>query len=118
MSLQIASEPIAIVGSACRFPGSASSPSRLWKILRDPPDLLKEIPPSRFSSKGFYHVDGEHHGTSNIESSNLLDEDHRQFDNTFFNINPREAGQLRARSVPQTIPDESSSFGPAGLNNT
>lgn len=40
-------EPIAIVGSACRFPGDSSSPSKLWDLLREPRDVLQEIPDSR-----------------------------------------------------------------------
>jgi len=87
-------EPIAIVGSACRFPGGSSSPSALWSLLEEPRDLLKEIPASRFNPGGFYHPNEEHHGSTNVKSSYLLDEDHRQFDNNFFNVNPREAAAL------------------------
>ena len=57
-------EPIAIVGSSCRFPGGANTPSKLWELLKEPRDLLEEIPPSRFYPNGFYHPDGEHHGVS------------------------------------------------------
>ncbi|KAI0481398.1 thiolase-like protein [Xylariaceae sp. FL0804] len=84
-------EPIAIIGSSCRLPGGASSPSKLWDLLKDPADILKEIPPSRFNTDGFYHQDGEHHGSSNIRYAYLLDEDHRVFDHSFFGISPREA---------------------------
>lgn len=57
-------EPIAIVGSSCRFPGGATSPSKLWELLKEPRDLLSDIPSSRFNAKAFYHEDGEHHGVS------------------------------------------------------
>lgn len=57
-------EPIAVVGSSCRFPGGLSSPSELWKFLQEPHDLLSEIPPSSFNPKAFYHHDAEHHGVS------------------------------------------------------
>ncbi|MBE3043705.1 hypothetical protein IMZ48_14265 [Candidatus Bathyarchaeota archaeon] len=40
-------EPIAIVGSACRFPGDSTPPSKLWDLLREPRDVLQEIPDSR-----------------------------------------------------------------------
>ncbi|KAK2606646.1 hypothetical protein N8I77_005380 [Diaporthe amygdali] len=84
-------EPIAIIGSSCRFPGGASSPSKLWELLRDPRDLLSDIPSSCFNAKAFYHSDPEHHGCSNVTTSYMLDEDSRVFDHNFFNISPKEA---------------------------
>ncbi|KAI0172766.1 lovastatin nonaketide synthase [Hypoxylon sp. FL1284] len=84
-------EPIAIVGSGCRFPGGANSPSSLWKLLERPRDLSQEIPADRFSTKGFYHHDGARHGTTNVRHSYFLDEDVRLFDAAFFNISPNEA---------------------------
>ena len=87
-------EPIAIIGSGCRFPGEANSPSKLWELLRKPRDLLKEISPDRFNPKGFYRPDGMYHGSSNVQESYLLEEDHRQFDAQFFNIKPVEANSI------------------------
>ncbi|POS79314.1 polyketide synthase/peptide synthetase [Diaporthe helianthi] len=84
-------EPIAIVGSACRFPGGASNPSKLWDLLREPRDVLRKIPEDRFNPEAFYHADGAHHGTSNVTESYLLEEDPRVFDAGFFNIKPVEA---------------------------
>jgi hypothetical protein len=55
-------EPIAIVGSGCRFPGGCNSPSKLWELLQRPRDLRAEIPSTRFDSRGFYHANGEHRG--------------------------------------------------------
>ena len=57
-----AREPIAIVGSGCRFPGGASSPSKLWDLLEQPRDIVREIPPSRFNTEGLYHQDSQYHG--------------------------------------------------------
>ena len=87
-------EPIAIVGSACRFPGGASSPSALWKLLESPRDVLVDIGEDRFNSTSFYHPDGSHHGTSNVRQSYLLQEDVRVFDAAFFNISPNEADSM------------------------
>lgn len=84
-------EPIAIIGSGCRFPGNASSSSRLWNLLASPRDLSRRVPETRFNPNGFYHVNGEHHGASNVTKSYFLDEDPRLFDSVFFNITPREA---------------------------
>jgi len=84
-------EPIAIIGTACRFPGESSTPSRLWKLLSEPRDVLTKIPPTRFNPDGFYNKDGEYHGSSNVTESYLLAEDHRLFDAGFFRIKPAEA---------------------------
>lgn len=87
-------EPIAIVGSGCRFPGGANSPSALWKLLEDPRDVCLNIPQDRFDETGFYHPDGSHHGTTNVRKSYFLQEDVRVFDASFFNISPNEAESM------------------------
>lgn len=99
------SEPVAIVGSACRFPGGATSPSKLWKLLEKPRDLCQEIPPDRFNPAGFYHPDGSHHGTTNVRHSYLLEEDIRVFDAAFFNISPNEADAIdpQQRLLMETV---------------
>ncbi|KAJ5116056.1 Nonribosomal peptide synthetase [Penicillium angulare] len=84
-------EPIAIIGSSCRFPGGASTPSKLWKLLHSPRDVLCPIPAERFDPAGFYHQNGEHHGTSDVRHSYLLEEDPCVFDAPFFSLNAREA---------------------------
>ena len=87
-------EPIAIIGSGCRFPGEASSPSKLWDLLHEPRDLLREIPADRFSAKGFYHRNGLHHGNSNVQHGYFLSEDFRHFDAKFFGIKGVEANAI------------------------
>ncbi|KAK0710384.1 hypothetical protein B0T21DRAFT_340648 [Apiosordaria backusii] len=84
-------EPIAIVGTGCRFAGGATSPSRLWQLLANPTDVSRRIPASRFNIDAFHHPDGEYHGTTNSPSAYFLDQDHRVFDASFFSITPREA---------------------------
>jgi hybrid polyketide synthase/nonribosomal peptide synthetase ACE1 len=87
-------EPIAIIGTGCRFPGNATTTAKLWELLSQPRDLSTEIPLSRFNSTGFYHPDGSHHGTSNVQKSYFLEEDVRQFDSQFFNISTTEAESM------------------------
>jgi hybrid polyketide synthase / nonribosomal peptide synthetase ACE1 len=84
-------EPIAIVGSGCRFPGGASTPAKLWNLLSKPHDVLAPIPESRFCSEGFYHEDGEYGGHSNVRDSYLLSTDCTAWDAGFFNIAAGEA---------------------------
>lgn len=91
----IMAEPIAVVGSSCRFPGGASSPSKLWQLLQRPKDVLVDIPKDRLGLRAFYHEDGEHHGSTNVVAkAYLLEEDPRLFDAPFFNINPMEADAM------------------------
>ncbi|KAI0479863.1 hypothetical protein F4859DRAFT_529997 [Xylaria cf. heliscus] len=92
--LNYPSEPIAVVGSACRFAGEVSSPSKLWDLLRTPRDVLSKIPPSRFNAAKFHHPDNLHHGTSNVQHAYLLSEDHRLFDAQFFGVKPVEASAI------------------------
>ena len=87
-------EPIAIIGSACRFAGDATSPSKLWELLKTPRDVLSEIPASRFSAEGFHHHDGLYHGHSNVKHSYFTSEDPSAFDAEFFGIKPIEAKAL------------------------
>jgi len=87
-------EPIAIIGTGCRFPGGTNSPSKLWKLLREPRDLAVKIPLDRFNIDAFYHPDGSHFGTTNVKESYFLEEDLRCFDSQFFNIQPAEAEAL------------------------
>ncbi|KAK3296553.1 uncharacterized protein B0H64DRAFT_323128 [Chaetomium fimeti] len=87
-------EPIAIVGSSCRFPGGVSSPSELWDLLRQPWDVLSEIPRSRFNTDKFYHPDTNHSGKMNVRHSYLLKQDPRSFDAQFFGIKPLEANAV------------------------
>ncbi|KAK1241374.1 hypothetical protein MKX08_001348 [Trichoderma sp. CBMAI-0020] len=98
-------EPIAIVGSSCRFPGGANSPSKLWQLLKDPKDVLVKIPPSRFNPDGFYNTNGEHHGSTNVLHSYLLQENHREFDHNFFKIHPKEAESMdpQQRMLLETV---------------
>ncbi|KAL0941609.1 hybrid NRPS/NKS cluster containing protein [Colletotrichum truncatum] len=98
-------EPIAIIGTGCRFPGDCNNPSKLWELLRHPCDLLKEIPEDRFSVDGFYHPDNSHHGTSNVRHSYFLEDDLRLFDAQFFGIKATEANSVdpQQRLLMETV---------------
>lgn len=87
-----AKEPIAIIGSACRFPGGASSPSKLWDLLKEPRDVLRDFPEDRLVLSNFYNENGSFHGSTDVKNkSYLLSEDIRAFDAPFFHINALEA---------------------------
>lgn len=98
-------EPIAIVGSGCRFAGNSDSPSKLWELLRDPRDVRKAIPDERFSVKGFYHPNGAYHGHANVQHAYLLEDDPSQFDAEFFGIKATEAKSMdpQQRLLMETV---------------
>ena len=98
-------EPIAIIGSGCRFPGHSDTPSKLWELLRKPRDLLTEIPADRFHAKAFYHPDPEHHGTTDVQKSYFLSDDVYRFDAPFFGIQPKEADSIdpQQRLLMETV---------------
>lgn len=106
-------EPIAVIGSGCRFPGSANDPSKLWDLLHKPHDVLTTIPRDRFNPHAFYHPNGMHHGTSNVTEAYLLQEDYRVFDASFFNIPPVEAHSMdpQQRLLLETVYESLESAG-------
>lgn len=96
-------EPIAVIGSGCRFPGDSSRPSKLWELLSDPRDVLRKI--DRFRADNWYNKDGHHHGASNVLDSYLLAEDTRVFDAQFFSISASEAEAIdpQQRLLMETV---------------
>jgi acyl transferase domain-containing protein len=83
-------EPIAIVGMGCRFPGGATSPESFWRLLREGRDAITEVPPSRWSLDTFFDPDPNAAGKMYTRWGGFLDEVDR-FDAALFGITPREA---------------------------
>lgn len=83
-------EPIAIVGMACRFPGGANTPEAFWMLLRDGVDAISETPRSRWDNEVYYDPDLSAPGKISTRWGGFLD-GLDQFDPTFFGISPREA---------------------------
>ena len=44
------SEPIAILGIGCRFPGGVNSPDDLWQLLSEEGDAISQFPTDRGST--------------------------------------------------------------------
>src|SRR5262245_3040381 len=82
-------EPIAIVGMGCRFPG-ADGPDAYWDMLREGRNVVREIPRTRWDLNEFYNPDPAAAGTMYTRWAALLDEVDR-FEPQFFGIAPREA---------------------------
>ncbi|MCP4347732.1 MAG: type I polyketide synthase [Desulfobacterales bacterium] len=87
------SEPIAVVGMGCRFPGGANDPGAFWELLRDGKDTVTEIPKTRWDIDTFYDPDPGVPGKMHIRHGSFLD-NVDQFDPQFFGMSPREAMSL------------------------
>ena len=83
-------EPIAVVGLGCRFPGGADGPESFWSLLRDGVDAITEVPPERWSVDAFYDPDPDAPGKMYARHGGFVSGVDR-FDPRFFGIAPREA---------------------------
>ena len=87
---QSASESIAVIGMACRFPGGATTPEAYWDLLKHGRDAISEIPPDRWDVDAYYDPDPDAAGKIATRWGGFL-ENIDQFDPYFFGIAPREA---------------------------
>src|SRR4030095_14192760 len=85
-------EPIAIVGMSCRFPG-AGDPDSFWLLLRDGVDATTEVPAARWEIDNYYDPDLDAPGKMYTRYGGFL-AGIDQFDSQFFGISPREAMSL------------------------
>ncbi len=109
--------PIAIVGIGGRFPGEATSPSKLWDLCSAGEDAWTETPLSKFNHEAFYHPDQSRNGAvsagpclqsaplsseadhrlpsrspqTNVKGGFFLKEDMAHFDAAFFGMTKAEA---------------------------
>src|SRR5689334_3157607 len=47
-------EPIAIIGTSCRFPGGANDPEAFWQLLTNGVDAITQIPSDRWDVDAYY----------------------------------------------------------------
>ncbi|KAA1014824.1 modular polyketide synthase [Pseudonocardia sp. EV170527-09] len=77
-------EPLAIVGTGCRFPGGVSSPQELWELVASGTDATSAFPTDRGWDLGAPELDG-------VSTRGGFLDDVAGFDAALFGISPREA---------------------------
>lgn len=87
------SEPIAIIGMACRFPGGVRGPDALWRFLCEGRDAITEVPRERWDIDAIYDPDPAAAGKMVTRWGGFVD-DVADFDPLFFGISPREAAAM------------------------
>ena len=86
-------EPIAIIGMGCRFPGGANDPEAYWQLLRNGVDGITEVPSDRWDIETYYDTNPDAPGKMYVRSGGFL-ERVDGFDPQFFGISPREAAGI------------------------
>ena len=87
------SEPIAVIGIGCRFPGDSDDPDSFWAVLRDGVDTVTEVPADRWDVDQYYDPDPDAVGKSYTRWGGFI-RNVSGFDAAFFGISPREAVSL------------------------
>ncbi|WP_437915946.1 amino acid adenylation domain-containing protein [Sorangium sp. So ce302] len=91
-SERTADEPIAIIGMACRFPGSPNVEA-FWRLLSGGADAIREVPEDRWGADTLGEADPSAPGGLTARRGGFL-ERVDAFDAPFFGISPREAAQM------------------------
>jgi acyl transferase domain-containing protein/thioesterase domain-containing protein len=88
------SEPIAIVGMSCRYPGGVGSPEELWDLVARGDDAIVPFPDDRgWDLSGPDDEEADPSGPSRAREGGFV-ERATGFDAAFFGVNPLEARMM------------------------
>jgi acyl transferase domain-containing protein len=105
------SDDVAVIGLACRFPGSASNEAKLWELLAEckcqyePTRCDREsnrdltistaahskVPKERYNVNAFHEQGARHSNNLAADGGHFLEQDVQSFDAPFFRITAEEA---------------------------
>ncbi|MFH8658522.1 SDR family NAD(P)-dependent oxidoreductase [Streptomyces afghaniensis] len=83
------SEPIAVVGAACRFPGAVRSLTSLWRLLMARRETVREVPAERWEQAELAGLPAQ--VAARLRYGCFLDDDVYAYEPEFFGINAQEA---------------------------
>ncbi|MEU0538449.1 type I polyketide synthase [Nocardia sp. NPDC005978] len=88
------SEPIAVVGMGCRFPGGVTSPADLWDVVSQGRDVVSGFPDDRgWDVEGLFDPEVGVAGKTYVREGGFVS-GATEFDAGFFGISPREAAVM------------------------
>ncbi|MEM9455610.1 MAG: type I polyketide synthase [Myxococcota bacterium] len=90
---QASTEPIAVVGASCRFPGDTDDLDAYWALLREGVEVREPVPADRWDVETYHDPDPERPGTMSARVGGFRSSIDG-FDAEFFGISPREAAEL------------------------
>src|SRR6516225_6296527 len=89
--LERSSEPIAIIGMSCRFPGGIDTPAGLWQMVADGRDVMSDFPTDRgWDLAALFDPDPDARHKTYARTGGFVD-GVADFDAAFFGIAPSEA---------------------------
>ncbi|MBH8561399.1 type I polyketide synthase [Nostoc sp. CENA67] len=90
---QAKTEPIAVIGMSCRFPGGANTPEQFWQLLSNGVDAIAEVPSDRWDADAYFDPDLSSPDKMNTRWGGFLN-DIDMFDSFFFGISSQEAAAI------------------------
>lgn len=90
----LSTEPLAVIGVACRFAGDATDSESLWRFLSEGSCAVGPLPEDRFKIENYYHPDPEHGGTSCTTRGYFLKDSIYSFDAAFFKLSENDINAM------------------------